>query len=337
VPAAAPVSGAQPVAGGRPRVDEKTAPLAASPHPPRASEPLAAARVSVAAPTPAAADVAPEDVAPDEELPVAGRPRTTLARAPEETPPPSPAVVPPAPPALLSLARPGRELQPFVPTRLGGVFYLVNVIELLGLGEDVAPPLFDLVTLLGRALLDDVVEDPVWELLDELAGRPPDEPPGARFVPPREHRLPPVWCRPFRARDPWSFAATTERLVAEHPAGFCVLDVPRDDTAPAEQAARELAPYGVVALVAAEPTPTSDWLGRLAAYLRRRLALALSVPPAGAGAFLLRHRARVHVTATHLDIVFSLQELPLAIRLAGLDRDPGWVAAAGRFIAFHFE
>jgi hypothetical protein len=28
--------------------------------------------------------------------------------------------------------------------------------------------------------------------------------------------------------------------------------------------------------------------------------------------------------------------LPLQIRFAGLDRDPGWVPAAGRFITFHF-
>jgi len=33
----------------------------------------------------------------------------------------------------------------------------------------------------------------------------------------------------------------------------------------------------------------------------------------------------------------SLTELPLEIRLAGLDRDPGWIPAAGRFLAFHFS
>ena len=32
-----------------------------------------------------------------------------------------------------------------------------------------------------------------------------------------------------------------------------------------------------------------------------------------------------------------LAELPIAIRLAGLDRDPGWIPAAGRSVAFHFE
>lgn len=52
---------------------------------------------------------------------------------------------------------------------------------------------------------------------------------------------------------------------------------------------------------------------------------------------LLGHQARVVVTATHLDVYFSLQDHPIEIRLAGLDRNPGWVPAAGRYITFHYE
>lgn len=77
------------------------------------------------------------------------------------------------------------------------------------------------------------------------------------------------------------------------------------------------------------------WLGHLMPYLRKRLRLAL-----GTDDFpnlVCRRRARVTVTATHIHVFFSLAELPIEIRLAGLDRDPGWVPAAGRFIAFHFE
>jgi hypothetical protein len=43
------------------------------------------------------------------------------------------------------------------------------------------------------------------------------------------------------------------------------------------------------------------------------------------------------VTPTRVDVLMKLNELPIAIRLAGLDRDPGWVPAAGRFVAFRFE
>jgi len=52
---------------------------------------------------------------------------------------------------------------------------------------------------------------------------------------------------------------------------------------------------------------------------------------------LCRHYARVRATDTHVDVYFNLADLPLAIRFAGLDRDPGWVPAAGRFILFHFN
>jgi hypothetical protein len=54
-------------------------------------------------------------------------------------------------------------------------------------------------------------------------------------------------------------------------------------------------------------------------------------------ALLLRRAARVFVTASHLDVAFSLDGLPIDIRLAGLDRDPGWVPAAGQFIRFHYH
>lgn len=52
---------------------------------------------------------------------------------------------------------------------------------------------------------------------------------------------------------------------------------------------------------------------------------------------LCRCYARVRATDTQVDVFFGLQDLPLEIRFAGLDRDPGWVPAAGRFIAFHFD
>jgi hypothetical protein len=51
---------------------------------------------------------------------------------------------------------------------------------------------------------------------------------------------------------------------------------------------------------------------------------------------LLRQRARSEATATHLRVFYSLATHPLAIRLAGLDRDPGWVPAGGRTILFHY-
>jgi hypothetical protein len=70
------------------------------------------------------------------------------------------------------------------------------------------------------------------------------------------------------------------------------------------------------------------------ARLRQALGLSEDEDP---GPLVCRQRARVCVTPTHLDVYLSLNELPIAIRLSGLDRDPGWVPAAGRYLAFHFE
>jgi hypothetical protein len=80
------------------------------------------------------------------------------------------------------------------------------------------------------------------------------------------------------------------------------------------------------------------WLDRLLPYVRARLRKALGLTEGeDPGSVVCRRRARVCMTPTHLDLFFSLAELPLEIRLAGLDRNPGWVPAAGRFITFHYD
>jgi hypothetical protein len=79
------------------------------------------------------------------------------------------------------------------------------------------------------------------------------------------------------------------------------------------------------------------WVSRLARRLRPELGLALGCTPDAVGGVLLRHRGRVEATATHVDVMLSLADLPISVRLAGLDRDPGWIPAAGRTIAFHFD
>jgi hypothetical protein len=81
------------------------------------------------------------------------------------------------------------------------------------------------------------------------------------------------------------------------------------------------------------------WLNWLCGYLRARLPRALGFP-AGSTAvltLLLHQSARVETTSTHVRVFFSLAQHPLEIRIAGLDRDPGWVPAAGRNFAFYYE
>jgi hypothetical protein len=43
------------------------------------------------------------------------------------------------------------------------------------------------------------------------------------------------------------------------------------------------------------------------------------------------------VGRTHVDVVLGLHQIDLAVRMSGVDQDPGWVPALGRIIAFHFD
>ncbi len=89
----------------------------------------------------------------------------------------------------------------------------------------------------------------------------------------------------------------------------------------------------------ADPAPCdAEALRRVLPGLRARLVLALGMRDARRLAgLLLRLPARVQAGPDRIDVTFELQQLPLSVRLAGLDRDPGWIPAAGRDLRFHFE
>ena len=90
--------------------------------------------------------------------------------------------------------------------------------------------------------------------------------------------------------------------------------------------------------IASDPTiPPKDELRAWWPLLRQRLSLALNLPEHEAIATCLNLSARIGRRGDRLDVSFSLHHLPLAIRLAGLDRDPGWVPASGCDVRFHFE
>ncbi|HZI57195.1 MAG TPA: hypothetical protein VFF39_10490, partial [Verrucomicrobiae bacterium] len=77
------------------------------------------------------------------------------------------------------------------------------------------------------------------------------------------------------------------------------------------------------------------WVGWMASYFRARLVRALGREDAVA--LLCTRPARVVFTLTHIDVTFSLDHHPIELRMAGLDRDLGWIPAAGRYLAFHFK
>ncbi|MCA1612876.1 MAG: hypothetical protein LC800_01735 [Acidobacteria bacterium] len=260
-------------------------------------------------------------------------------------------------------ARVAPVLEAEIETRFGGLFHLVNLGLFLNLyGDFTTPsapglplPVWDFVALLGRRFAGARVErDAVWPLLARLSGRGEGDEPGARFSPPDEWRVPADWVKPFGAACVLRWSEVGGRLRVAHPAGFTLLDVALDEPtttrADAEgRLARELQPYLAagarfearrVARVrgARGRTARARWLDRVSAYAFARLALALGAADASRlSSLLCERRARVFVTAAHVDVVMRLGELPLEVRCAGLDRDPGWVPAAGRHVAFHFE
>jgi hypothetical protein len=77
-----------------------------------------------------------------------------------------------------------------------------------------------------------------------------------------------------------------------------------------------------------------EWL-RLAVpavwhYLSRRL------DSADPGAELLHQPGQVYISSTHVDVVLPLDAISIPIRIAGLDRDPGWLPDFGRVVKIHF-
>ena len=232
--------------------------------------------------------------------------------------------------------------------------------------------IWDFVALVGRELLGHGIEgDPIWQLMADLAGRAEDTPLGRDFEPADEWRIPEDWLQPFSRAGQCEWTTVGGRLRVSHPQGFALLDIPLEyEDGPSivdqqlwhelkayqnfglevsalplsEDLARQLFAASFLPGTANRPdfepgsfSPLRLWLNRLMPYVRARLRQALgSEATEDPGAVFGRH-AKVVVTATHLDVFFALADLPIEIRVAGLDRNPGWVPAAGRFIAFHFD
>lgn len=85
----------------------------------------------------------------------------------------------------------------------------------------------------------------------------------------------------------------------------------------------------------------SQWLG----YLAARMELALAdiddalpdVPQEEQLQLVLDAPGQIRLTRTHVDIHLPLDAIALPLRIAGLDRNPGWLPEYGRVIQFHFD
>jgi hypothetical protein len=249
-------------------------------------------------------------------------------------------------------------------TRLGGLFYLINVGLFLELYGDFTTPLrpglalsvWDFVALVGRRLCGAGFEtDALWPLLARLAGRVEGESPGQDFEPPTDWLVPPLWLAPFPEHGVWRWHAEEGRLRVRHQEEFMLLDVTARGGDALSEARDATALYDAVASfelrrveldegAESKPLVTHDgarlegWVERVAAYVRARLRRALGVDePRALARLLFEKEARITLTAARVEVLLQLARLPIEVRLSGLDRDPGWVPAAGRFVAFRYE
>ncbi|HYJ03872.1 MAG TPA: hypothetical protein VEX43_01980 [Chthoniobacterales bacterium] len=84
--------------------------------------------------------------------------------------------------------------------------------------------------------------------------------------------------------------------------------------------------------------PLEIWIDRICDELHARVAASLGLDhECDFRPLVLNHHARIEADAARVNAHFSLAIHPIELRVAGLDRDPGWVPAAGRSIYFHYD
>lgn len=253
-----------------------------------------------------------------------------------------------------------------ITTELGGIFYLFNLLQWMDLPECFEnhwqlsrwPGSWAVLEAMARVLLGEAVtefhDDAIWSLLRELDGRDADTP--IFMEDSTDYRLPPIWF--YGVDDPretcrWHGDST--RLQLWTASGFLLVDIARNDQDAFDQALTELHNYTAdehAPLLAtceheyssSDPSDSSGtcspgfekWLHRVMPYVRYRIGLAIGSPDAEAFRQLLQCRGLVYVTSSHIDFVAPLNNISLAARRSGLDRDPGWLAEIGRVVLFHF-
>ncbi|HET8889465.1 MAG TPA: hypothetical protein VFQ41_11225 [Candidatus Angelobacter sp.] len=218
-------------------------------------------------------------------------------------------------------------------TEYGGVFFLLSLALYLYIYGDFTSPaepglelnIWDFLALMAFELTDgEIAKDPLWDELASLAGRPTALKPGLGFDPPDGWRVSTEWLAAFPEGNVPQPELVNGRMVSMHPAGFVAVDVPAGSNV-AEEAEEQRGPVDRL----------QRWVGWMAGYFRARLVRALGREDAVA--LLCRRPASVVLTLTHVDVTFALDHHPIELRMAGLDRDLGWIPAAGRYVAFHFK
>jgi hypothetical protein len=198
-----------------------------------------------------------------------------------------------------------------------------------------------LLRLLGRAWFGaPFVADPLHRLLERLAGgRRADS---ARDFEARRWSAPREWLAPWPDPGPALVEDRRRRRpMLWHPAGFPLAELDGGDPRSALRAARRSGlkgPPRPARLPALPAPPRARWLACLRRYLEARVARALGCAGAiEAVTLLCRQPAEISVDGERVEARFALDDHPLAIRLAALDRDPGWIPAARLDFRYVFQ
>jgi hypothetical protein len=229
-------------------------------------------------------------------------------------------------------------------TRFGGLCFLLNVATALGLYGDFTQPLqrglpwspWQFLLTVGRmAVGRDVRADPLTGWLRSRIVH-------AQALPrPSQWQAGSAWRAAF-AGDPRARHAVIDKhgLRLFHPAGLTLAWEAGGDEHALPRIADELGDARAAVVVhhrnGRRSAPPDLW-SLTWPLVRARLAHALGLPSRQALALTVVLPARVQADAPRVDVHFALASLPLVLRLAGLDRDPGWLPAAGCDIRFHFD
>lgn len=218
-------------------------------------------------------------------------------------------------------------------TTLGGLFFLVPVLDRLGVGEYLRehPQLIDcdlparLLTGLARRL-GATVDDPVIQAIgfDECAAIDFN----TEFIVPR------LWTREIIRGDTFHLYKSElhkrRRILTDSSNRLTLACY----SGPAGPDLRQLIDGGKVERAAHSRNESSGdlllrtWLLALRRWCRRRAHMGLGT--------IVCREGFVRSTPTHIDVFFRLSQADIRVRRAGLDIDPGWVSWLGRVVSFHY-
>ena len=245
----------------------------------------------------------------------------------------------------------------FVSTEWGGIFYLLNIAQALGFYPDFTRPReiglalcpWEFLGLTGSELSQGEIEtDPIWALLANLAGRSANSPPGSLFDPPDAWRIPGHWLLEKVSGEDCECFVSKNRLQLRHVDGFALCDLAIEDNYSLPAIESELATLGLsiegrtmkinTECCPFQISPLRRWTRWVSEYIEYRLRKAI-------GPFLradlvkrvFRCAARVELVSERIILHFKLDDHPIELRFAGLDRDPGWFPAAARSVYFRYE